>query len=169
MAGIKEPIQDILSKLTDLGYYARIWNNQIDHMKDGSSYVFQMPAIFVEIINDVSYEILGEGFRSADLGIRFHLAHELLNTEGSYEQDLEIFDLRDKIVREFTQYCPTNCGQMNCVREGQDPDHDNVYHYVMEYVCNFIDTKGSPYDEDNQKKIEQEFNITPKYVINGTN
>jgi hypothetical protein len=32
--------------------------------------------------------------------------------------------------------------------EQQDYDHDNIYHYIISFVCNFIDSKGSPYDID---------------------
>ena len=156
MAGIKQPILDILTQLstimvvnTDLQtvpIYARIWNNQLRDARDGKGYTWPRPAIFVEIINPVNFEIIGLGFRSADLGIRLHLIHDFTNQDGTYEQDLPIFDLRDQILVAMSQFLPTACGPMNCISEEQEYDHDNLYHYIFNFVCNFIDSKGSPMD-----------------------
>jgi len=154
--GISQPIGDILSKLSAIQVfnndsqtvplYSRIWNNQLRNIKDGKDYTWPRPAAFVEIVSPATYEVIGLGFRSADLGIRIHLIHEFYNQDGTFEQDLIVFDLRDTILANLSQYCPTACGAMNCIREEQDYDHDNLYHYILEFVCNFIDSKGSPFD-----------------------
>jgi hypothetical protein len=179
MAGIKEPIKDVLTRLKtitvrsaegyDVNLFARIWNNQIDRQDDGSGYVFQRPATFVEVLNAVQYEIIGLGFREADICFRVHLIHDYYNGDD-FEQDLVIFDLRDKILLSLSQYCPTSCGTLNCVREEQEYDHDNTYHYILDFVCSFVDSKGSDYDTekgiyieetntDNDLNLDVEFNI----------
>ena len=164
MAGIKLPILDILAQLTAINavnsdfitgpIYARIWNNQLRDAREGKNYTWPRPAAFVEIINPVNFEVIGLGFRSADLGIRIHLIHDFTNQDGTYEQDLPIFDLRDKVIMALTQYTPTACGPMNCISEEQEYDHDNLYHYVLNFVCNFIDSKGSPMDPEADKYDE---------------
>jgi len=158
MAGIKAPITDILNRLAQVqwkdaegnisGLYARVWNNQLRDLKDGAVYEWPRPAAFVEIVSPANYEVIGLGFRSADIGVKIHLIHDFYNQDGTFEQDLEIFDLRDTVIAELSQYCPTACGPLNCVSEFQDTEHDNLYHYVCDFVCNFIDSRGSKYDPD---------------------
>ena len=163
MSGIRPAIQDILTKLSAVavtnadGYattlYSRLWNNQLRDLEGDKGYAWPMPAAFVEVVSPVSYDILGLGFRSADIGIKIHLIHEFLNQDGTFEQDLTIFDLRDQIIKGLSQYCPTACGALNCISESNDSDHDNLVHYVMEFVCNFIDSKGSPLEDMNEDII----------------
>jgi hypothetical protein len=173
MSGIKQPIQDILAKLSTIqvanqdhqtvNLYSRVWNNQVANIKDGKSYEWPRPAAFVEVVSPARFEILGMGLRSADLGIRVHLVHDNYNNESAgFDQDLAIFDLRDIILGNFdnpvnpglSNYCPTACGPLVCVGEDQDYDHDNLYHYILEFVCNFIDSKGSPYDPNTGKYFD---------------
>ena len=172
MSGIKAPIQDILTKLTAINVlnadhntvplYSRIWNNQLNYLEEGKSYDFPTPAVFVEIVNSVTFEILGQGFRSANLGVKIHLVHVFYNLDGTFEQDLAIFDLRDQILANFdnpanpglSNYCPTGCTPLVCIHESQDYDHSNVYHYILEFICNFVDSKGSPYDSEAGKYFD---------------
>lgn len=165
MAGIKAPLQDILTKLATLDVtnrdsgqvklYARVWNNHLQAEQEGKIYDYPKPAAFVEILSPIVFQEIGGNYRSADLGINIHLVHEFYNAEGSFEQDLEIFDLRDKVLALLSQYKPTGCGLMVCVTEEQDYDHGNLYHYVLGFVCNFTDSKGSPYDENAGKYIDK--------------
>lgn len=181
MAGIKQPILDIKSRLQSIevdsqeggitNLFSQIWNNQLDRMVSGDGYAFPRPAAFIEIVNPVTYEVIGLGMRSADLGIRIHLIHDFFNADGTYDEDLKIFDIRDQILAPdngLSQFCPTGCGTMNCVSEEQDYEHDNVYHYILDFVCNFTDTKGSKFD-DGQSYIEEnvdlELDVTAEYII----
>ena len=166
MAGIKAPIQDILTKLATIQVvnsdgntvelYARIWNNQIETERAGDSYVYPKPAAFVEVVSPVIFEEIGQNLRSADIGISIHLVHEYYNQDGTFEQDLQVFDLRDQIIAALSQFKPTGCGQLVSTGEQQDYDHDNIYHYIISFVCNFIDSKGSPYDLGRGIYIEKE-------------
>lgn len=156
MSGIKQPIQDVLAKLASIqvtnndlqtvGLYSRIWNNQLADIRDGKIYEWPRPAAFVEVISPVTFEVIGLGFRSADVGFRIHLIHEFYNQDGTFEQDLAIFDLRDTVLLNLSQYCPTACGPLNCMNETQDYNHDNLYHYTLDFVANFTDSKGSMFD-----------------------
>lgn len=157
MAGIKQPLQDVLNRLAALTaangdgnvvpVYTRIWNNQLAMLEGGETFDFPKPAFFVEIINGVQFDQIGTGFRSADLGFNIHIVHEFYDAgSGNFEDDLAVFDLRDQVVKALTNWRPTACGEMISTGESQDYDHNNLYHYVISFVCNFIDSKGSLYD-----------------------
>lgn len=166
MSGIKAPLLDILSRLATLNVidgngntvklYSRIWNNQLNSERNAEIYDFPKPSAFVEFITPVSFQELGGNFGSADLGINIHLIHEYYNQDGTFEQDLAVFDLRDSIVRLLSQYKPTACGLMVKVSEQQDYDHDNLYHYIIGFVTNFTDSTSSPYDPAAGKYIDSE-------------
>jgi hypothetical protein len=153
MAQIKQPLQDVLTKLASLQVlnsdqmtvpvYARVWNNQLKDEEGGRTYDFPKPAAFVEILNGTSWEVLGQGYRNADLAFRIHLVHEFYNNEGTFEQDLGIFDLRDSVVSLLHLYCPSGCGPLCAIREEQDYEHKNLYGYIVEFVCNFVDDAGN--------------------------
>ena len=156
MAGIKQPILDVMNLLATMPVtnadsnpallYVRIWNNQVHYEEEGRLYDFAKPAAFVEVLNAAKYEELGIGFRSCDIGFRIHLVHEYYNSDITFEQDLAIFDLRDKVLALLSLYQPTACGPLVSVAEEQQYDHKNIYHFVLDFICHFIDSKGSQYD-----------------------
>lgn len=176
MAGIKQPLQDILNRLATLDVtngdgnnvklYARVWNNQVVRTREGELYDYPKPAAFVEFITPIGYEQLGGGFTTADIGINVHLVHEFYNQDGTFEQDLKIYDLRDKIVALLAQFKPTGCGEITFVTETPDYDHDNLNHYIVGFAVNFIDSKASPYDPargnyiDKAAPTDLELNVT---------
>lgn len=157
MATLKEPLQDILTKLSNLivvnqdhqsvNLYTRVWNNQIRYLREGNLYEWQRPAAFVELVSPIQFDNLSSGIRTAELSIKIHLVHDFYNIDGSFEQDLTIFDLRDQVLLSFIDYVPTGCGTFLCVSESQDYDHDNLYHYILEFTANYRDSKNSRYDD----------------------
>jgi hypothetical protein len=165
MAGIVQPITDIVAILRTILVvngdgntvtpHVRIWNNQVRFEHEGKQTNFIKPAFFLEVVNDVQYEELGKGFQAADVGFRVHIVHEYYDAQdGTFEQDLPIFDLRDKVRAKLSLVEVTACGPLCVVREGQDYEHTNIYHYIIEFVCNFIDSKGSPLDPSAGKYID---------------
>jgi len=167
MAGIKQPIVDVLSKLRELTVtngdgmsvtpHVRIWNNNLQSMKEGETYMFPLPALFVEVLNDQIYQTIGQEFRATDLTFRVHILHEFYDAQdGTFEQDLIVYDLRDKIIALLTYFEPTACGPLEALTETQDYDHDNIYHYLIDFVCHFIDSKGSRLDPDSTYYTEKQ-------------
>jgi hypothetical protein len=165
MAGIKDPILDICTKLREIlvpngegqtvAPHVRIWNNQVKYEDKGELYDFPKPAFFIEVINSVSYQTIGMGMQAADIGVRIHIVHERLDAaDGTFEQDLVIFDLRDKVRAKLNLYEPVACGPLTVVDEEQDYEHTNIYHYIVDFVCHFIDSKGSPLDANAGKFID---------------
>ena len=158
MATLKQPLQDILTKLSALivtnqdgqsvNLYARVWNNHLRDLRDGNIYEWPRPAAFVELVSPIMFQNIGSGVRSAELSVRIHLIHDFYNIEGSFEQDLTIFDLRDQVLLSFIDYVPTGCGTLLCTSETQDYDHDNLYHYILEFTTHYRDSKNSRYDSD---------------------
>jgi hypothetical protein len=108
------------------------------------------------MVTPITFEEIGQNMRSAVLGVNIHLVHEYYNADGTFEQDLEIFDLRDQVTALLSQFKPTGCGLMVSMTEQQDYDHDNVYHYILTYQVDFIDSKGSPYDPGRGIYIEKQ-------------
>lgn len=149
MAGIKQPILDVMTRLATITDFktVRIWNNHVKYMEKGKLYAFPLPAVFVEVVNAPVYEVLGLGFQTSDIAFNIHIIHEFYDAEdGSFEQDLVVFDLRDKVIHALTLFEPTACGPLVLKSETQDYDHNNVYHYTPSFAVNFIDSKGSKYD-----------------------
>lgn len=177
MAGIKQPLQDMLARLTTLqvtngdgntvALHCRVWNNQIRYENDGILYSFPRPAAFVEVVSPATFEVLGQGYESCDINFRVHLTHENYNNEGTFEQDLAIFDLRDKVKSLLTAYRPTNCGPLNAMSEQQDYEHSNVYHYIIDFVCNFTDTIGSRLDAGHPDKFIASISPTDVELVMG--
>lgn len=151
MPGIKSPLADVKAKVKALTVdgallfqTVRVWNNQVEQEEDLEYVAYAKPACFIEILTEVVWEQLGQGFSTADIGFRFHLVHEFVdNQAGDFEEDLAIFDLRDKLIAAFTLYMPPGCGSMMKINEEQDIGHKNVYHYVVEFVCSFVDNVGA--------------------------
>lgn len=154
MSGIKAPVVDIINLLQTINVRngdgntvplrARIWNNQLRQEVHGELYNFPKPAVFLEVIPGAKYEQMGTGYQSADIGWRVHLVHEFYDAQdGTMEQDLEVFDLRDQIITKLSFYEATACGPLVKTGEDQDYDHTNVYHYMIDFICDFIDSKGS--------------------------
>jgi hypothetical protein len=177
MAGIVEPLQDILTRakamvdpITGAPIFqtVRVWNDQIQSENEGL-YTYMKPACFVEVAGDVWFQ-LAEGVSSADVGIRLHLVHEFYDDQaGNFEQDLEVFRLRDAVIKEFMLFRPTGMGVITKTAEQQDYNHGNVYHYVVEFVGHFIDDTGTEetIQTEGPTDLEQEFKfIEPKnYII----
>lgn len=125
--------------------YVRVWNNQLREARDGKIEGFRYPVLLLEIVNDVRYQVIGQGFRDADVAFRVHIIHEYYNdAEGvTYAQDLKVFEIRDALIALLTYFTPEGSGPLTAVNEGQDYDHDNLYHYIVDFVANFTDSKGS--------------------------
>lgn len=136
--------------------YSRVWNNQVEYEQTGQLQPFPKPAAFVEVLNNATYEEIGKGFASCDVVFRIHLVHEYYNLDGTMEQDMAIFDLRDKLISHLNHYKPTACGLLVRMAEAQQYDHPNVYEYLVDFGCNFTDSKGSEYDQQAGKYVEKE-------------
>jgi len=150
MAGIVQPMRDILLRLNaieDAFQFVRVWNNQLERMEKSEDYAFPRPAAFLEVINPTAYDLIGAGFSASDVIFSVHVIHELYDSQDdTMDQNLKVFDLRDKVLASLAGYEPTACSKLFFIAEQQDYDHDQLYHYIIDFKCSFIESNTSPYD-----------------------
>lgn len=150
MSGILQPLTDVITRIqTSMPQLlmVRVWNNQIRFLRERKEEAIPFPCAFVEIQAPQEYTQLGMGFHEAPIVFSIHLVHEFYDAmDGTLEQDLAIFALRDQCIRYLTGYQPTACSVLFMISESQQFDHDNLYEYVIQFKCSFIDSKGSPLD-----------------------
>lgn len=142
MAGLKDAILSIKTKLqtlTDLQFVA-IWNNQLSQTQDGQIYDFPKPAAFIEARIPNSFLPLGQGYSQSDITFAIHIVHEQFDAgNGNYEQNTDVYDLKRKIMYLLTNWQPAQCGKLMKIAEVQDYEHNNLYHYIIEFLTGLID------------------------------
>lgn len=146
MAGLKNAITSILTKLQDVTelQFIRVWNNQLAQDEQGQIYSFPKPAAFVEARTPNPFLPLGGGFSQSDITFVIHLVHEQYDAgDGTFEQNLDVFDLKAKIVTLLTNWKPDMCSGLMKVAEVQHYEHTNLYHYQIEFLTGLIDDAGS--------------------------
>jgi len=120
--------------------FIAVWNNQVEQLSKGTSYNFQMPAIFIEFVtNEVI--VLGSGVESFDpLDIKIHIVDDMIDAgDGTQDQNLRIFEFKHQVYTLLKQFKPSHCVPLFRVNEKQDYDHNNLYHYIQTYRTNYID------------------------------
>lgn len=136
-----------------------IWNDQIDRMTDGSGYSFLSPAAFVEI-NTSDHEFLGLGYTAFDVDVKIHILNEMLDyCDGTLDQDLLVFDLRNSVKTYLNMFRPTQTGNLMYVDEKQQFDHTNVYHYIISFKARMVDRYGNTEPTSITGTWSFEFNI----------
>jgi len=152
MAGISDVYSSLLGRIrsTTPIPFVHIWNNQLQQLEDGDTYVFPFPNAFVEVIAPTNYDPIGQGYATGELTVRIHIGHEEYDAGGgNYEENVNVFTYRDLIINKLNSFQPTACSSLMKVSETQDFVHTNVYHYIIEFRCAFIDSRGS-YDEQHE-------------------
>lgn len=142
---LKPAIQDILTRLETVAdlKHVRVFNNQFDQLETGDTITFPFPCAFVEVLPQ-QFGQLGGGYQQSDVDFRIHIGHEQYDAGGgTFEQNLDVFDLRDAVYQALAGYRPTMCGELFKVNEQQDYTHTNVYHYIMDFRTSFIDKTAS--------------------------
>lgn len=140
-----------LSTITDI-QYIRMWNNQLEWMDDGKMYLFPIPAIFIEFHSTKIEQLVGGSQYFNPLIFKIHILHWQLDAaDGTFEQNLDVYDLKDKVFACLQKFQPndvvvnpqlTGLEVGQCIRtaEYQDYKHAGVYHYIMEFATTLTDT-----------------------------
>lgn len=122
------------------------WNNQLESLKAKDTeanilYSFSLPALFIEFLN-LDTEQLGNGNQLyANLVVRIHILHRQEDAgDGTMEQNLTVFSLRDAVQTALQNFHPAGASEFIRQKQEMDYHHDNVYHYMMDYGCTFVDT-----------------------------
>lgn len=172
MPKIKQPILDVCNRLKSnvpALQTVRIFNNQIEWERSGKYPNYMKPAAFVEPLADMQWEAIGEGYTTADVVFRIHIVHEFYDAgDGSFEQDLAIFDIRDSVIEALHLYEPTGTGMLSKILERPDYQHDNLYVYIVDFMAHNVDDAGAK-KYTTVEGVEPEINATfsePKnYII----
>lgn len=119
------------------------WNNQIYRMQNSKGYSVLSPAAFVEIKRD-NVEFLGYGYSSYDAEITIHIYQtELDAADGTLDQNLNVFDLREEVKNYLNLFSPDNSSPFMYKGEEEHFGHDNIYHYKLQFHSHFVDDAGS--------------------------
>lgn len=130
-----------------------IYNSQIDRVRLGKIAI-NYPSLYIEIKNQNTIN-LGRNINRMDLSIRFHIVMVQLDAgDGSMDQNLAIFYLRDLINKTYVNFTPTNCSIISDLIEYQDYKHTNLYHYIISMKCHWTDLSAF-----------QEYFMGKKYLV----
>lgn len=126
--------------------FVQLWNNQLDSLKAADTeanilYSFSLPALFVEFMN-LETEQLGNGNQVyANLVVRIHILHRQEDAgDGTMEQNVTVFSLRDAVQAALQNFRTAGASEFTRQKEEMDYHHNNIYHYVLDYGCTFVDT-----------------------------
>ena len=139
-----ELVNQILAELRTINYFkfVAVWNNQFNYVDDGSSYSIPFPNAFVELdLNNT--EDVGVNYQASDIEIKIHIGQDFYNG-STLEENLTIFDLRDIVYRKLSSFKTTNTGIFRKISEQQDFEHTNVYHYVITFKAQWVDSTATP-------------------------
>lgn len=121
--------------------FIHVWNNQTQWMKEGEGYDFAKPAVFIEFISPMPIVDVGGGVQQYDpLEINFHIIHEFLDSsDGTLEQNLEVFVLAKKIYGALQTWHCQGSGPFTRISEENDYVHGNIYELIQTYRTSYID------------------------------
>jgi len=140
LKGVFQEVMELISANTSIDY-VRVWNDQLSQMERQDIYSFPNLACFVEI--DLQKSSLSSGIIGGDIVLRFHLVHTELDAgNGTMEQNLTVFGYRDELIGLLMYKELDGCSGLQFVSERPDYNHTNVYHYILEFNCSFIDDAG---------------------------
>jgi hypothetical protein len=124
----------------------RLFNNQIADARGGDGYTFPTPAAFVEILNEEGNAIGGRS-HGYDIRFRIHMVDVFFNADGTFEQNLRVFDLRNQAVRALSSFKPDFCSPLLYTPDQVDANHDNINEYVIDFKGHVIDLTGGIHDD----------------------
>lgn len=150
LRGVFIEVMNLISTETSIDY-VRVWNDQLTAMEQGTQYSFPNLACFVEI--DLQKSSLSSGIVGGDIVLRFHLVHtEYDSMAGTLEENLTVFQYRDELIDKLMYRELLGCSGLQLINEKPDYNHTDVYHYILEFNCSFIDDAG----DVNKYKITKE-------------
>lgn len=140
LKGVFQELMEVIGTNTSIDY-VRVWNDQLNQMDQGKMYTFPNLACFVEI--DLQKSSLSSGIVGGDIVLRIHLVHvEYDAMDGTMEQNLTVFQYRDELIDKLMYRELLGCSGLQLVNEQPDYNHSDVYHYILEFNCSFIDDAG---------------------------
>ena len=139
------------------------FNNQIERKRSTEGYIYATPASFVETSPEQG-AMIGMMTSAYDVVFRIHIEHEKLNEEDAMDENLQVFDIRDAVLRKLNGFRPTGCGPMAYLTEQHDHSHDNTYILIIDFKCHYVELSSSI--EDTTLYQEGEYTDTT-ILVNG--
>lgn len=140
-------LKDRISTVADILYIHK-WNNQLALIIQDAharSQMFSMPAVFIAF-NTSDIQQLGEGRQLFNVAFDLHILHWQVDTgDGNFEQNLDVYDLKDKVFQAVQKFQPgitdSTVPVGSCIRvsEQEDNDHNGVYHFIQSYRTTWIE------------------------------
>jgi len=116
--------------------YVGIWNNQLQSLRVDNNWIsITYPAVFIEInIRDIEQQGMRNQIWNCE--VNFHVVDDFYNGENM-EENTRIFEFNDKLWEHIQ--CRKYPMSSILVGSGQNQefDHDNLYHYVQSFECNY--------------------------------
>ncbi len=137
---MKEIYLNLIQLITSLTIFKEVmvYNAQVDRIRAGLI-SFNTPTLFIEI-RQYNTENLGRNINTTDLSIRMHIVMTELDAgNGTLDQNLNIFQIRDTLNKLIINYTPPTCSAISYTNEFQEYKHTNLYHYVSYYKCHYFD------------------------------
>jgi hypothetical protein len=131
-----------------------LFNDQPNREKEGTGYSYSKPAIFVEPIFSEGKPI-GNKATSYELTFKLLIQIEHFNTEGSFDEPLVQFDLKDTLHRVLNGLKLPNCSPLFASGKAIDTNHGNQYLLTVDYSTHFIDLISTVYDDQNGILFEE--------------
>ena len=163
-------------------YFAHtaMWNNQIERLlaDKSESVAIQSPAAFVEFVGPLQIKELGNGVQQYEpLTVRIHYYHRQEDAgDGTLDQNLTVFDVKDAGHKLLQMFKPQGAVELIRYQETPDYNHDNVYHFYVDYRTNYIEylmnepvdpaTKVAPTNAEIDITIQGSTNTQPSRVDN---
>ena len=117
-----------------------MWNNQLERVKAGELTLPRYPCVYLEVLPQ-QWQTLGMTYLAADVTFRVHLIHQEFDAmDGTQDQNMNVYDLRKRLMQWFALYKTLGCGRMVPVNEEQDYNHDNLYHYIIDFKAHVIES-----------------------------
>ncbi len=133
---LREQLEDSIT-----GVHVRLWNNQVRLSEEGQQIPFTFPAVFIDFPTIV-WQQMGKGVQNTEvMVVRLYVCYESFHTSEN-EEDLEIFTLREDVYMALQDFKPTASSKLQRIAEQTDPNHTNVYVWVMDYQTNLQETEA---------------------------
>lgn len=126
--------------------HVRMWNNQHLWVIEGKMELFGNPSAFIEFESG-NIDQMGEGIQIYNpLTFKVHLLDWQMDAgDGTFEQNLAIYDLKDKVFQALQKFNPGKTDSSDpasiCIRvaEEQDYEHKGLYHFIQTYKATLVD------------------------------
>lgn len=144
---IKDAIIDVITKLRTIPglKVVRMFNDQFNRLQTGEENPIDFPSVFIEILSPAAYKEIGGGLSAGDLTWRIHIADQELDAgSGNMDQNLKVYDLRDKVHKALNLFRPSGSSHFQKSTETADYSHKGVYHYIIDYRSELIESSGAP-------------------------